>query len=242
MCKSLIVFVLALILTCGAYGTIGDVWDLADDFSITAGNPHVVNGATWDYQYRTSSGVAPTTFGSVRVNNRAPGGGGAKTDMPPNIAWVPGTLGAESHISLMKFTADAGPTDETVFRVGEIGGHSITGAQWFAPADGEFRVDFSGFYARRVSNGRDQVLRLIGPDNVQHTWTIDDVSNNGSANAVVQSETYTMTEGQQITVEIIPFGTDGDWVGMTMSITEIPEPATVALLGLGGLALLRRKR
>jgi hypothetical protein len=37
----------------------------------------------------------------------------------------------------------------------------------------------------------------------------------------------------------INYATDS-WIGAV--ITEIPEPATIALLGLGGLAMLRRRR
>jgi len=88
-------------------------WDLADDFSISNGNPHDVNGATWDYQYRTSTSASPTTFAGTRVNNRAPGGGGTKWDLPPNEAWVRNASGAEDAISLNKFSADAGPNDLT---------------------------------------------------------------------------------------------------------------------------------
>ena len=225
MGKYLIIFVLTLVFAGGAYGVPGDVWDLADDFTISAGNPHVGNGATWDYQYRTSSGAGPTSFAGTRVNNRAPGGGGAKTDMPPNIAWVPDVSGAESAVSLMKYTADADPNngDLTVYKTSEIGGHAITGAQWFAPADGRFQVDFSGFHARNVSIGRDLVLRIVRPDNTTGTWTIDDINNVGSDNAVVQSETFTMTAGQQVTVEIIPIST-GDFAGMSMTVTEVEIP------------------
>jgi len=43
----------------------------------------------------------------------------------------------------------------------------------------------------------------------------------------------------------VPAGTDAwsqIWLMDNLEITMIPEPATIALLGLGGLALLRRKR
>ena len=196
-------------------------WDLADDFSISNGNPHDVIGATWDYQYRTSTSASPTTFAGTRVNNRAPGGGGTKWDLPPNEAWVRNASGAEDAISLNKFSADAGPNDLTVYKAGEIGGHSTTGAQWFAPSDGDYKVEFSGFYARREPIGRDQVLRIVRPDNSQGSWTIDEIDNNGSENAVEICEVLSMTTGQQVTVEVIPQGSDGDFVGMSMTISEI---------------------
>ena len=213
------------------------IWDLANDFSISNGNSHDVNGATWDYQYRTSTSASPTTFAGTRANNRAPGGGGTKMDLPPNEAWVRNASGAEDAISLNKFSADAGPNDLTVYKAGEIGGHSTTGAQWFAPSDGEYQVDFSGFHARRVSIGRNQVLRIVRPDNSQGTWTINAVNNVGSANAVVKSETFNMNAGQQVTVEIVPSGPHGDFVGMSMTITQIPEPSTFVHIGLSGLAV-----
>jgi hypothetical protein len=221
------------------------IWDLANDFSISNGNSHDVNGATWDYQYRTSTSASPTTFAGTRVNNRAPGGGGTKMDLPPNEAWVRNASGAEDAISLNKFSADAGPNDLTVYKAGEIGGHSTTGVQWFAPSDGEYQVDFSGFHARRVSIGRNQVLRIVRPDNSQGTWTINAVNNVGSANAVVKSETFNMNAGQQVTVEIVPSGPHGDFSGLSMTITQIPEPSTFVIIGLSGLAVatvVRRRR
>ncbi len=33
-----------------------------------------------------------------------------------------------------------------------------------------------------------------------------------------------------------------DWCGLQATITEVPEPMTIGLLTLGGLALLRRRR
>ena len=222
MGKSVLLLFAYLILINVSIAT-GQVWDLADDWSIIA-NPHDINGATWDYQYRTPTHADPLiTYGGYRLNNRAPGGGGVHTDLPPNHAWTP--TGAESYISLCKFTQDAGPTDETVFKTDEIGGHSITGATWTTLTGGTFRIDFSGYNARRVSASplRIQVLRLIEPDGTMQTWEIHPNTHKGSENALEKSATFTMNPGQQVTVEIIPHGADGDWVGMTMTVTDLGE-------------------
>jgi len=47
-----------------------------------------------------------------------------------------------------------------------------------------------------------------------------------------------LVSGNKITVDMSIIA-PGDWIRV---VTEVPEPATVALLGLGALSLLRRKR
>ena len=50
---------------------------------------------------------------------------------------------------------------------------------------------------------------------------------------VLSGETITL---QQLSAPL------GDWSGLDMTITQIPEPATLALLGLGSLIAIRRKK
>ena len=235
MCKKLIVLLLvSVLMTCSAYGVPGDQWDLQGDFSTWAsGNPHTVarpSGASaiWDYTHERVTLLGPVTDNF-------------QSELPKNIGWT--TTGGWAHTSMNLFSqssADAGKG--TNWQVGDVGGHSSTsfgvGAKWTSVTGGQFQVDVTGYTARLVNANLDQELRLTGPAGGVETWFVSHITNNGNANAVSATRNFTLNPGEVLRLEM----KGSDWFGMTMHITEIPEPATMTLLSLGGLALLRRKR
>lgn len=97
--------------------------------------------------------------------------------------------------------------------------------------------------------GYDEFSMTLFNDN-DDTWTIELYVDNGGS--VMYSSTATLSEGQTatLTLDITGLGIV-DSVGFMISsdrndtfhisATAIPEPATVCLLGLGGLLLRRRK-
>jgi hypothetical protein len=83
--------------------------------------------------------------------------------------------------------------------------------------------------------------QLVGnfPMGLGNTSTFDptvitfEVESNGSDDIIVQMDATVIGTG----------GNTGGWYGYNgMEIDVIPEPSSLALLGLGGLALLRRRR
>ena len=230
--KVVSLLVIGALLSATMYGALGDMWDLQGDFSTWAsGNPHTVArpsgaAAIWEYTHERATLLGPVT------NN-------FQSEMPFNIGWT--TTGGWAHTSMNLFSQSSAAAGlGTNWLAGEVGGHSSTsfgvGAKWTSLTGGTFQVDVTGFSARLVPN-TDHTLRLTNPAGFED-WFVDKIVNNGSANAVSATRNFTLLPGEVLRLEMI----GSDWMGMTMHITEVPEPATMALLGIGGLALLRRKR
>jgi len=75
--------------------------------------------------------------------------------------------------------------------------------------------------------------------------SVTDLTGTANGTAVIQaawSFTVTSEAGDQITINAASAGETSRGKVAAMTLTYIPEPATIMLLGLGGLALLRRKR
>ena len=62
---------------------------------------------------------------------------------------------------------------------------------------------------------------------------------------VAMNDDYSPADLQTVTARITPY-TQNDYQGISyydnLAITEVPEPVTMSLLALGGLAVIRRRR
>ena len=116
--------------------------------------------------------------------------------------------------------------------------------RWTAPFTGQFRVDcdFTGVYeytGTSYPHGTN-VDVFVFVQGVQEFS--DNILNHGTTGF---QKTYSLAEGSTVDFAV-GYGPNetGDWdrVILDATITEVPEPATLSLLALGGLAVLRRRR
>ena len=244
MRKLLVVCAVALMMH-SAYGGIGDSWSLSGDMQNVSNPGPTVNGGTWSYHMLPGQLYATAVSDPVtQCNPEVPDAG---------IGWV---HAPENYVMLVKFSVDANPVppwgtgdDKTNFLAGQVGGHSPTGATWETDHAGLFKIDYLGYNARdqRTASlgeaGRRTYLVLnvagVELDRQMITGGIED----GYANAYTASVTIDLLPGDQVSLyQTTEPLNDHDWVGMDMMITEIPEPMTLSLLGLGGVALIRTRR
>ena len=228
---SLGVVLVAVLMASIAYGVPGDSWSLQGDFAKHAsGNPATINrptggSASWGYYHERTILMGPVTDNF-------------QSELPTNTGWT--TTGGWAHTSMNKMSqssADAGKN--TNWLAGEVGGHSSTsygvGTKWTTNTGGTFRVDVTGFHARKVNPNFDQELRLTSPSGLE-TWAISRLDNNGSANAVAATREFTLNSGDALWLEM----KGPTWFGMTMDVTEIPEPSSLLLLGFAALGMCGR--
>jgi hypothetical protein len=228
------------------------VYDLADDWSDTA-NPNGV------WQYRAGDAAINThfpTFGPGLITN-------FNSAQP---AWVAAASGPESipawfkstgAIVYLPGTTTPDPTYDAP--AGRIITHTTdpdTGIDsafanvlWTSPISGIATITGDTWLARKSLGRSDDwfvlVNGLVVTDGVvsstdSYTSANPFLFSNGSGGASVL--TFPVSVGTTVDFEAIRApGDDGDFVGVDLSISVVPEPAPWGLLTIGGVALLRRR-
>lgn len=211
-------------------------WDLAEDFTL-ASNP---NGE-WEYGQVLLDGLGNPSlrlFTTIQ-NDIYPGHFG-----PGQSGWG---------INLFKSPAGAILMDLPAGRVGGHSGGDGTGCRWTAPRD--MVVNITGgawkmwpaepvFISVWVKGTR-LINEYMLPTwstvyNSGNPWTFAQMmTEQGGDPAVLQNVSF--AAGEQIYFRVGP----NDWTGLDLTITEVPEPATLGALSVGLvglLGLIRRRR
>ena len=113
--------------------------------------------------------------------------------------------------------------------------------RWTAPEDGVYQVDIvleHNSSAAGVVTG----VQVLLNGSVETAGTISGFQS-GPENFLTYNPTLTLSAGDYIEAGIDgPVRSDWSRVALAFDVTQVPEPVTVALLSLGGLALIRRRK
>jgi hypothetical protein len=208
--------------------------DLAGDFSLAA-NP---NG---DWSYGWFDGGVYTNYNGV---NTAGSGASTFSAHVKDGDWDTwGNVG-------MNLGPDPIEDWSSYREVGKIiYGPSVTGlmntSRWIAPAAGDYQI--TATYTGQSLGGTAITASVLKNEVAEWTAVVDGFIGRavngftdgfGNAPMQVYSDTLTLAQGEilDFTVTAINPGATG------LDVQIIPEPMTIALMGLGSLALLRRRR
>jgi len=248
---------LALMLGLAGPASAVESWSLADDFSTSNGNP---NGA-WTYGwYRAGTAefslyatpVSGTQSGSNYVDwEQSTGGGQWQGFVLKNLG--PNPMTEWGYYEPEQVILHPGITTAEDGSGAEIG-HTAT-ARWTAPE--AMTVDVSALFTGQVPSGTTTFCYVIKNYGAIATGPIDGFYGSAANGYADRSGTSFMSYSGQFTLEagdFIDFAVDfdtnpydgiagthiSDSTGLAVTITEVPEPATLGLLMLGGWLLRRR--
>ncbi len=221
----------ALVGLLGSLATVSHA-DLMSEFSITNGNP---NGA-WSYGQLTTLGGS---FMAADVAGTGMAGGAtldswsfSTTTFPVISELISGSLigynGGDGLISIGEVTMHPGPSNE------------LAAIRYTAASAGLF--DLSGYFGAGDGLGGGQYgkVDVYVYKNSTQLWS---VSNTASTQAF-SLPAVSLAAGDKIDL-VVGFGADGyiyDSTPVNLSVTPVPEPATIAGLGLALAAFAKRRR
>jgi hypothetical protein len=216
---ALLVTIILVSLT--GYSTVfgSTVWNITDDFSVNNGNP---NGS-WSYGWMDTAFMNFTLYESGDYHGPGP---------QASPIWYTET--ENIHGCVWENTGEpvyGTATGQLAFHPGQQGGWNPAVAHWTAPEgisglctiEGQF---FSGDYDNRI-----QVAVRINSMQVWHA--VDYGAFNLSTN---------VAPGDTIDFAVYGGDNSGGTTPLDATITVVPEPATLMLLGVGGLILRKRRQ
>lgn len=167
--------------------------------------------------------------------------GGAST--PVNWSSVGGSHGIRT--SIVGLTPTDGPNQVWINNGSAL--FQDSGETIIAGTTYELKVSL-GADQQNFSNIESTVIRLYGSDAGTGT-ALAEITPSGPATTVWTEQTVSFVAtgaqatGQTLGVYLgVTSGTQAEWDNVRLTITPVPEPSSAALLGLGGLALVLRRR
>ena len=224
--KKFVLLLLVLVLSVGSsQAAIDDVYDLSADWVAampTAASPGVNPNGAWSYGHNpglTQAGFALNTY----WEDWSPAADALASWMGPGQIWP---LQWHSY-SYNDAPSGAGPGENVLQSgVNNPGFNSVT--RWTAPNAGEFNIDINAI------NGYDSE----GTEILLNDTILQSAAPGGHA----YNADHLLAAGDTIDFVLLGQTATSNAIRLAATITEIPEPATMILLGMGGLALLRRRR
>jgi len=203
----------------------GETWSLADDFSITNGNPNRP-AAKPDGEWSYHSGPGPNLMDNDVTDQFHPG------EIPPNIAWhkpddQPWVTIAKVNADWDSFTATSCAPDDAVgnwcprFLTDDVGGHGDYSV-WFTNKSGvpnNYDISWTAYDLRHNNQGNNtnSNFTVDGPAGNLTTDLINSIANDRvDGTAISGSATgVTLADGESIKARI-----QQDWSGLTLTVTQ----------------------